>query len=251
MVIASGALGQNQTMKIVNQSHQILTDLSPASVEQMFSIMEQAGRVCYKSEDKIGLVACHRCNDKNELGVCRLNNWHKAWLDGLNPQVPSSFDFVSRILARGHESVIEHVNITVKFITDRGVTHELVRHRLASYSQESTRYCNYNNTEMQFINLVDRPVDSVDRELLGALEYHYKDLIESKVSPQQARAFLPNCLKTEILMTTNLREWRHVLKLRTSNAAHPQIRSLMTGLLEDFVVAIPIIFDEIWRGKDD
>ena len=155
--------------------------------------------------------------------------------------------FLKKILDWGHESILEHENITVRFICDRGVTHELVRHRLAAYTQESTRYCNYGH-KIQFIE----PLFFAPNSELYSLWFkgvqiaaeNYSNLLEKGATPEQARSLLPNSLKTEIVMTTNLREWRHVFKMRTAAAAHPQIREIMIPLLLDFQKLIPVIFDD-------
>jgi thymidylate synthase (FAD) len=175
--------------------------------------LEKYGRTCYKSEDRI----------TNE----------------------SSHKFVADIIRRGHESVLEHEKITVRVICDRGVSHEIVRHRIASYSQESTRYCNYGKTEVKFIHPSDFELDASDKLLLAMIEQHYNHCLESGRTPQQARYFLPNGLKTEIVMTMNLREWRHFFKLRTANAAHPDMRALARPMLDSFKLHIPIVFDDI------
>ena len=186
-------------------------------------IIELAGRTCYKSESKITSV--------------------------------SSRKFVSMLLKRGHESVIEHIWASVKFITNRGVTHELVRHRLCAFSQESTRYVDYQD-EMVFIKPVwwDNTLSNganathardVFRQHLLDSEWRYKQLRFDGWRPEQAREVLPNALKTEIVVSANLREWRHIFRLRTSKAAHPQMRELMRSCLEGFKEAIPILFDDI------
>jgi thymidylate synthase (FAD) len=196
-------------MILIRPSHKILF-ISPKPLETI----EAAGRTCYKSEDKI--------------------------TEG------SAEKFVRMIIKRGHLSVIEHAMMRVRFICDRGITHEIVRHRLAAYSQESTRYCNYGKVDMRFIIPGDFKLDSDDLELLGLIENHYnKCLNEKHRSPQQARYFLPNGLKTEIVMTANLREWMHVFKLRTSKAAHPQMRELMIPLLKEINNIIPVLFEEL------
>lgn len=207
-------------MKIISPSHEIITPLDGASI---LKSIELAGRTCYKSEDKI--------------------------------TTDSSSAFIERIIASGHHSVIEHVNVTVKFICDRGVTHELVRHRLASYSQESTRYANYSKDKFGKEITVIRPLfwheDSSEyTEWLKAMEYaemSYMRLIEMGARPEQARSVLPNSLKTEIVMTSNIREWRHVLYLRCSKEAHPQIREIMLPLLSDMHDNIPVVFDNIFQ----
>jgi len=198
-------------MHLTKPSHEILTKIVG---QEILTKIERAGRTCYKSESKI--------------------------------TGDSANSFVARIIKSGHHSVIEHENISVRFICDRGVTHEMVRHRLVAYSQESTRYCDYGKMGIRFIIPSDWTLDEDDYKLLEHIEVHYnKCLNEKKRSPQQARYFLPNGLKTEIVMTANLREWRHVLKLRTSKAAHPDMRALMIPLLIELQSLIPIIFDDI------
>ena len=175
--------------------------------------LERAGRTCYKSEDRITDDSAKR--------------------------------FVAGIIKSGHHSVIEHHNVTVRIITDRGVTHELVRHRIMSFSQESTRYVNYEKKGIQFIKPVDFELSDCDKLVLGTIGYHYNKLIESGYTPQQARYFLPNGLKTEIVMTANLREWRHFFTLRAAKPAHPQMRALAGDMLLGFQKAIPVIFDDL------
>ena len=207
-------------MKIIDQSHEVLT--SGAEIAGITKMIEAAGRTCYKSEDRI--------------------------TNG------SADKFCRKLIKRGHDAMIEHGNITVRFITDRGVTHELVRHRLASFAQESTRYVKY-GSDMEFV----RPVFPWGRDLVlnqddkmklwiesmkRAADYYLR-LIEYGCSPQEARSVLPNSLKTEIVVTTNIREWRHILKLRTSAAAHPQIRELMLPLLTELQLLLPILFGDI------
>jgi len=209
---------------LVKPSFEIWTPLSG----EVLSLVERAGRTAYKSEQKI------------------------------TPE--SNLKFVEGIIKSGHESVIEHFNITVKIICDRGVTHEIVRHRLVSYSQESTRYCNYKGG----VTFVIPPwvkiepgeyptgrVPSSEREdilwflLMMKAEGTYIELLRNGWSPQQARSVLPNSLKTEIVMTANLREWRHIFKLRTSKAAHPQMREIMVPLLRRFKELVPVVYDDI------
>lgn len=179
--------------------------------------IELAGRTCYKSEDKITEESAEK--------------------------------FVRMILKSGHESVIEHVSATVRFITNRGVTHELVRHRLAAYSQESTRFVDYQG-EMEFIRPVwlwfaDDAAWKLFQSSCEQAEAKYQALRRMGWRPEQAREVLPNALKTEIVTTANLREWRHIFKLRTSPKAHPQMRALMLDCLAGFKEAIPVLFDDI------
>lgn len=205
-------------MKIVKPSHEIMT---PIDGEKILKHIEQCGRVCYKSEHKV---------DKT-----------------------SYLTFAKNIVKRGHEAVIEHFSISVKFTCDRGVSHEIVRHRLASYCQESTRYCNYSKDQFSGEITVIKPLyldENTDgyrmwKRSCENAETAYFDLLDYGLTPQEARAVLPNSLKTEIVMTANLREWRHFLKLRTSQAAHPQIREIAIPLLEEFKQLIPILFDDI------
>lgn len=179
--------------------------------------LEAAGRTCYKSENKM--------------------------------TEDSAANFVRNLIKRGHESVLEHVSITVRIITDRGISHEIVRHRLASYSQESTRYCNYKDKEIEFVLPydIDPETKIFDYWKLScqASETDYKILIAEGVAPQTARSVLPNCLKTELVMTCNLREWRHFFKMRCAPGAHPDMKYLATIMLHDFQEKIPVVFDDI------
>lgn len=206
-------------MKIIEPSFEILYGNEKGLEERI----EQIGRVCYKSEDKITSI--------------------------------SSRKFVDSIMDRKHLSVVEHISLTVRFIHNRGFTHELVRHRLAAYSQESTRYCNYSkdkfNNELTFI----KPYWWEDESLpyiggartawiqsMELAEKNYNNMIECGLKPQAARGILPNDLKTEIIMTANLREWIHVFKLRTSRDAHPDMIRVMVPLKFEFKRIFPTIF---------
>lgn len=182
--------------------------------EDALSLLERAGRTCYKSDptgDPVG--------------------------------------FVKRILNRRHMSVIEHCSATMRFVTDRGVTHEMVRHRLAAYSQESSRYCNYSKekfgAEIVVIPMISGLSEyQVQRrmDLYRHIERVYMAEIDEGIAPQQARDNLPTCLKTEIVMTANFREWLHVFELRTSSAAHPQMRALMIQAQDLLHIRIPELF---------
>jgi len=160
--------------------------------------------------------------------------------------------FIQNIINRGHLSVIEHFNISVKIICDRGISHELVRHRLASYTMESQRYCNYNKKEFNFEIEVIKPLlneKSSSYELWKSVcinaENSYMKMLDNGISPQIARSVLPNSAATTIVITANLREWRHIFQLRTSKNAHPQMREVMVPLLEEMKKRLPIIFDGI------
>lgn len=168
---------------------------------------------------------------------------------------------VKLCIQRGHESVIEHESISVRIICDRGVSHELVRHRIASYTQESTRYCNYGKQgEVTFIlpcfwekenetPFGARPLGLTKYEqwelAMYRAELSYLALLKAGATPQEARSVLPNSLKTEIVMTCNLREWRHFFKLRTAKAAHPQMREITIPMLAKFKELVPVVFDDI------
>lgn len=207
-------------MRIIEPSFVIM----PVNGEEILKNIELAGRTCYKSEDKI--------------------------------TEDSARKFVAGIIKSGHESVIEHEKITVRIICDRGVTHEIVRHRIASYSQESTRYCNYSNdkfgNELTFIRPFYWKNDGLKMDIwedaMRLIEEKYMDLITLGATPQEARAILPNSLKTEIVVTMNLREWRHFFKVRCSPAAHPQMREIAIPILKKFKEIIPVVFDDIQCG---
>ncbi len=202
--------------------------IGSSSYQTMLKKIERAGRVCYKSEEKIGEGSAEK--------------------------------FIAGILKRGHESVIEHESITVKVICDRGVSHEIVRHRIASYSQESTRYCNYSReqfgSQISVVDIasgfaydMDNPKDRRKYEIwtaaMESAEQSYFAMLDAGASPQEARSVLPNSLKTELVMTMNLREWRHFLNLRLSAGAHPQMREIAGLILETFRKEFPIFFADI------
>lgn len=205
-------------MKIISPSFELLDSLDGAALLQK---IELAGRVCYKSEAKI------------------------------TPD--SAAGFVRRILENGHESVLEHEKLTARVVCDRGVSHEIVRHRVASYSQESTRYCNYSldkfQNELTFIRPFfwnDEPEKfRVWQVAMAAAEHSYLKLLELGATPQEARTVLPNSLKTELVMTMDLREWRHFFRLRAAAPAHPQMRELAVPMLRAFQKAVPVVFDDI------
>ena len=205
-------------MNIIKPSVEFITPVNGAVI---LSRIEECGRVCYKSEDKIK--------------------------DG------SAETFCRGLIKRGHEAVLEHCGFTVKFICDRGVSHEIVRHRIASYCQESTRYCNYSKGQFNGEITVIEPCYLDPRTEAWASWYAacataetcYFNMLNSGCTPQEARAVLPNSLKTEVVMTANIREWRHCLKLRCSAAAHPQIREVATQLLKMCKEQIPVLFDDI------
>lgn len=205
-------------MKIIPPSFELLDSPDGTALLQK---LELAGRVCYKSEAKI------------------------------TPD--SAAGFVRRILENGHESVLEHEKLTARIVCDRGVSHEIVRHRIASYSQESTRYCNYSldkfQNELTFIRPYfwneERSKFRVWEEAMEAAERAYLKLLELGATPQEARTVLPNSLKTELVMTADLREWRHFFRLRAAAPAHPQMREVAVPMLRAFQEAVPVVFDDI------
>lgn len=210
-------------MKIINPKVELI---NPPDYKTMLKTVEAAGRTCYKSEGKI----------KDE----------------------SAEPFVRGIIKRGHEAVIEHTSITIRFTCDRGVSHEIVRHRLASYCQESTRYCNYSKGDFEHEITVVKPVNiypggNAEKVWLKACENAeraYFDLLDSDCTPQVARAVLPTCLKTELVMTANVREWRHFIKQRYSKAAHPDMREIARQLYELLAQHYPAFFEDLGDNND-
>lgn len=211
-------------MKIIKPSVEIIT---PIDGQTILKRIEECGRVCYKSEDKI--------------------------------TEDSAEKFVANLIKRGHEAVLEHCSFTLKFICDRGVSHEIVRHRLAAYCQESTRYCNYSKdgfgNEITVIlpcyfdtgmgTMSNSFVYDVWKRSCERDEEAYFQLLDMGATPQEARAVLPNSLKTEVVMTADIREWRHFFKLRCSPAAHPQMREVAIEALNKVKEKVPILFDDI------
>lgn len=236
-------------MYFVKQSHEILGEVDGA---EMLKQIELCGRVCYKSEDKI--------------------------------TADSAEKFVKNIIARGHDSVLEHASITVRLITSRDVSHQLVRYRMASPHQESQRYCNYGKSDKGIAFIIPSSLD-VDEKLvrygekwtcddidafnewaqqesgnepikellafskilwtLYEVECSYKVMLNEGYPPQTARCLLPNMTKTELVITANLREWRHILSQRTAKGCQPETKELMTGVLEEFKKLVPVVFDDI------
>ena len=231
-------------MNIIKAGYEIMGDIN---AKEIYKRIESAGRTCYKSEDKI--------TDE------------------------SAEKFVRGLIKRGHEAMLEHASMTVKFIVDRGISHELVRHRIASFAQESTRYCNYSKdkfgneiTVIEPCFYADRNEDdiirTVDREFLLArpgcsnitkryviwyntckiAENRYFMLLECGATPQEARDVLPTSVKTEVVVTANAREWCHILNLRaagTTGAPHPQMVEVMQPLLAELKEKLPAIFEDI------
>jgi len=181
--------------------------------------IEQVGRTCYKSE-----------SGKD-----------------------TSYKFVSNLIKRGHESVLEHFSIGVKFIVDRAMSHELVRHRHTAISQESSRYCSYNQdrfdnqiTFTYFSDYLDKSLRDEVKAHLESVDVLYKKLKDKGVPNDFARRILPLGTKTELVITANLREWRHILSIRTNKDVDKMLRPLMLDLLETFKRLQPVIFDDIY-----
>ena len=210
-------------MKIINPSVQLEDEIDGQAILKK---LERIGRTCYKSESNITDDSAER--------------------------------FIKNIIKNGHESVLEHVSISVRVICDRGVSHEIVRHRIASYSQESTRYCNYSNdkfgNELTFIKPIfnkyncDAGMYDTFEDTCRFIEKRYFEMLKHGATPQEARSILPNSIKTEIVMTMNLREWRHFFKLRCDKAAHPQAREIANMILISFHKIIPIVFDDLYES---
>jgi thymidylate synthase (FAD) len=223
-------------MKLIKQS----AGIYPFDPVEIYKKIERAGRLCWKSEEKV----THSSYEK----------------------------FIPMLLSKKHESVLEHASISIRFITNRAVTHELVRHRIGvAYSQESTRYCNYSKDKFDnqltyiipsWLNLEER---TWTLEEINASEYSGEQLlwlsntINSEITyntlinqfgwnAQQARGVLTNDLKTEIEVTVNVRELRHILTLRGDNAAHPQMREIMLPVLDEMNEKLPLLFNDIWKS---
>lgn len=213
-------------MKLIKPSYQIM---ALPNQESILLFLEVCGRVAYKSEDRI--------------------------------TPGSAKKFVSSIVGNQHLSVIEHVGMTVKFVVDRGISHELVRHRLCSFTQESTRYCNYSKDKYKNqLTFIIPPwvevepgeydfdkgynvVDSFDWFYsLRVAENCYLRLLATGWTPQQARSVLPNSLKTELIVTANLREWRHIFEMRCGSNVHPQMAEIMVPLRDEMIKLLPEIF---------
>lgn len=223
-------------MKVINASAELYLPskagtgqkLTREDGQDILKSIEAIGRVCYKSEGRI--------------------------TDG------SAEDFVRSLISRGHTSVLEHMAVSALVVCDRGVTHEIVRHRIGAYSQESTRYCNYAKDKFgKSVTFID-PAACFDKgkssdmyyvwmQAMQEAEDRYMELLGLGASPQMARSVLPNSTKTEIWMTYDLREWRHFLSLRTSRAAHPQMREVADLLLAKISDRIPIVFDDIYLQR--
>lgn len=205
-------------MKIIEPSVELI---NPIPYELALNTVEIAGRTCYQSEDKI--------------------------TDG------SAEALIRRIIKRGHESVLEHVSVTARFICDRGVSHEIVRHRIGAYSQESTRYCNYSGDKFgneitviaPFWAEKGAPGYEAWYDSCSVAESAYGDLLEFGWTPQEARSVLPNSLKTALIVTYDLREWRHFLRLRCAPDAHPQMQQVAEMARKLLAERYPVFFEDL------
>lgn len=208
-------------MRVINAGYEIISDLNGSEI---LKHIERCARVCYKSEDRITAGSAEK--------------------------------MVAALIRSGHEAMLEHYSFTVKFICDRGVSHELVRHRIASFAQESSRYCCYAKDkfgkELTFINPCFWEPDSDNYARwfheMDESEKTYLAMIESGATPEQARDILPTSIKTEIVMTANLREWRHFFKLRAEGVTgkpHPQMLEITIPFLKELKQKIPVVFDDI------
>lgn len=212
-------------MRIIDPKAEIMVPVYDLSVKTymlgQMKMVEAIGRKCYKSEDKI---------------------------------TADSYDkFIRMLVSKGHEAMIEHGHFSVCFTVDRGVSHELVRHRLASWAQESTRYCNYSKDKFGNEITVIKPFFFDEGtgeyncwlEACQKAEECYITMLAEGRSPQEARSVLPNSLKTEVVMTANFREWRAFFKLRADTPAHPQMRQVTKPLLEKCIELCPAVFDDL------
>lgn len=218
---------------IIKCDFEIITPLNREIGKEIVQHIERIARTCYKSEDLITAESGER--------------------------------MVASLIAKGHTAMLEHFSISVKFITDRGVSHEMVRHRIASFAQESTRYCNYGKEKFggeitvisPFNAMVAKKPDTPDgalkvaewydiwEEAMNESDCYYQRLIDAGCPPEIARGVLANSLKTEIVITMNLREWLHYFSLRvlgTTGKPHPQIYEVSKPVLYKFAEAIPAVF---------
>ena len=218
MIVEIQGVGGDKDMKIIQPSIEILTPLDGSYI---LKFLEKCGRTCYKSENKI--------------------------------TEDSAKKFIRNLIKRGHESVIEHFSVTVKVICSRAISHQIVRHRIGAYSQESQRYVRYDEIEVIPQSNIQLDAQEANTWLTAMInaEKCYQALIMQGVKPEIARDVLPNAVKTEIVITYNLRQWRHFLKQRISRAAHPQIRQIANMILKEFQEKIPVIFEDIGGEKND
>ena len=196
-------------MKIIEPSVELIDFIDG---DEILKKIERCGRVCYQSQ----------------------------------PKDDSAEKFVRMLIKRGHESVLEHVSLTFHIICDRAIQNELVRHRHASFSVESTRFVKYGDLEVIKPERIkfDTPFFFDWQNAILYAQNTYEALVECGLPPEDARDVLPLCLKSELYMTANLREWRHILKLRTDKAAHPKMRFIMNQILGIFKEKLHVIVED-------
>jgi thymidylate synthase (FAD) len=215
-------------LKLISPSYEFITPLNEEGAKTIMKRIELAARTCYKSDDNFD-----------------------------PDNIESANRLVGNLIKRGHEAMLEHASLTFKWICDRGVTHELVRHRLASFAQESSRYCSYDKdkfgNECTFIIPSFYLSKDPDREQewktwkfqMESAEKAYMRLIELGSTAQEARSVLPNSTKTEIVVTMNMRELRHFLGLRAEVYAHPQMSEIARPMLEELYKYLPVLFGDV------
>jgi len=209
------------TVEYIESSHEVTKEFP----DDLLNQIAETARICYRKEDS-------------------------QYPDETNEK------FVKRIIKLGHESVLEHFNLSAVFMTSRGVTHEFVRHRHTAYTQESTRYVGYGNKIVVIIpawfkELTGEAHEEFQKRALWqtAIESaaeHYSQMLGLGHTKQEARGVLPHDVAAKLKVTTNLREWRHIFRLRCAKDAHPDIRELLMPLLEDLVAEFPELFQDVY-----
>jgi len=230
-------------VKILNPSVELVT-FTPNPER----LIERMGRICYQSQHKVKVCeVCHGSGVVDDWKRCEACN-------GTETDISSAIKFVEMIKSNGHESVLEHPSASFSVICDRGVTHEVVRHRIASFSQENTRYCNYMKEVFgNEISVIQPPFSFPEKSIddfIEAVEFaekKYFKLLANGETPQIARSVLPTCLKAEIGVSANFREWRHFLKLRTSPKAHPQMIEIAEMIRKELLNISEVCFNDIPR----
>lgn len=213
-------------MKIIKPSVEIMQEIDG---DKILKHLELCARNCYKSEGNI------------------------------TEDTSSAIKMINKLIELDHTAMLEHYNVTVRFICDIGVYKDITRHRHASFAIESTRYCNYSKdkfgNEISFIKPCNIEEGS---ELWNEWSNQMKDvettyikMAELGAKPDQLRMILPHSTAASVVMTANMREWRYILKLRCSKAAHPSVREVMLMLLNEFHSKIPILFDDIFEEYKD
>lgn len=211
-------------VKIVSPNIEVIT---PLDGDYILKHLERCARNCYKSEDKI--------------------------------TADSAQKMIKKLIDLGHEAMIEHFSVTVKLTTDVGAYKDLTRHRHASFAIESTRFCNYSKgkygNELTFMkpsNMEEgSDIYNIWYQAMADIEKHYLSMAAKGAAVDQLRMLLPHSTKADVFMTANLREWRHIFKLRCVPATHPSVREIMTMLLNEFRSQLPVLFDDIPYGKEN